>query len=183
MRKSRIAADPLVNFSTTEIARYTDNRSQLSDLIYNTYILSRGAASVHTTPKSMLELSEVHWALPIKFPSHAVLYNPSPLNSLHSPPNVLPLSKPTMTTHQKITYTNRTSLLQRENKKKDKVNYSNLQNVFLSKFSAKNTLKNWHKPGSLWPFTSNQTSIRCHWKSLPCNQQSWIHDRCEEPLG
>lgn len=39
MRKSRTAADPRVNLFIMEIARYTDNRSQLNDLFHNTYIL------------------------------------------------------------------------------------------------------------------------------------------------
>lgn len=39
MRKSRIAADPQVNFFITETASYADIRSQLSDLFHNTYIL------------------------------------------------------------------------------------------------------------------------------------------------
>lgn len=59
MKKSRIATDPLVNFSITETARYTDKRSQLSDLINNTYMLIQRSC-FSSPPKPMLGLSEVH---------------------------------------------------------------------------------------------------------------------------
>lgn len=74
MRKSRTAADPLVNFSKTVIARYIANTSQLNDLINNTYILIQRScfSTYHTKTHAGTQWSALSPACQVPLPCCAL---------------------------------------------------------------------------------------------------------------